>query len=95
MDHASPAAPRVAPRADDEAAVALAQLADAPTVERAVDAVREFLGDGGCLHRADHPESEILRVVRGDGDTFGFVEGQRIALEETYCRRVLRGGCRT
>lgn len=41
------------------------------------------------------PESEILRVVRGDGDTFGFVEGQRIALEETYCRRVLRGGCRT
>jgi HD domain/GAF domain len=76
---------------DDEAAVRLAALAGAPTVERAVDAVREFLGMEVAFIGQITPDSEILRVVRGDADSFGFAEGQRIALEETYCQRVLRG----
>jgi response regulator RpfG family c-di-GMP phosphodiesterase len=91
MDNFTVATPRVASRANDEAAVRLAELAGAPTVERAVDAVREFLGMEVAFIGQITAESEILRVVRGDGDSFGFAEGKRIALEETYCQRILRG----
>ncbi len=90
MDNAI-SSPRLSSRTDDQAAVRLAELAGAPTVERAVDAVREFLGMEVAFIGQITPESEILRVVRGDGDSFGFAEGKRIALEETYCQRVLRG----
>jgi hypothetical protein len=74
-----------------EAGIHLAELAAAPTVQGAVDAVREFLDMEVAFIGELSRESEIFRFVCGDADSFGIAEGARLELEETYCQRVLRG----
>jgi response regulator RpfG family c-di-GMP phosphodiesterase len=91
MESSTGATPRIRAQTDGDAAASLAELAGAPTVERAVEAVREFLGMEVAFIGQITPNSEVLQVVRGDGASFGFDEGKRIPLDETYCQRVLRG----
>ncbi len=78
-------------RRASEAGIHLAELAAAPSVQGAVDAVRAFLDMEVAFVGEISQESEIFRFVRGDAASFGFAEGARLDLEETYCQRVLRG----
>jgi response regulator RpfG family c-di-GMP phosphodiesterase len=74
-----------------DAALGLAELAVAPSVERAVDAFRDFLGMEVAFVGQLTAGSEILRNVRGDGDSFGFSDGTRLRRELSYCQRILDG----
>jgi response regulator RpfG family c-di-GMP phosphodiesterase len=74
-----------------DGAVHLAELAVDPTVEGAVDAVREFLGMEVAFIGRFTADSEVFEAVRGESESFGFSDGHAIALEQTYCQRILIG----
>jgi response regulator RpfG family c-di-GMP phosphodiesterase len=74
-----------------DGASTLAELAQQPTVERAVEAVREFLGMDVAFTGEFADGHQIFRVLRGDGDSFGVSQGFQIPLEQTYCQRVMDG----
>jgi response regulator RpfG family c-di-GMP phosphodiesterase len=67
----------------------LAELAQQPTVERGVEAVREFLGIDVAFTGEFADGHQVFRVLRGDGDSFGVSQGFQIPLEQTYCQRVM------
>jgi hypothetical protein len=69
----------------------LGDLALSPSVERAVSAVREFLGMDIAYASEIVDGQQTFRVLRGDGEQFGVHEGMTIPLEATYCKRVLDG----
>jgi response regulator RpfG family c-di-GMP phosphodiesterase len=73
------------------AAATLSELAQSPTVERAVQAVREFLGMDIAFASQIVDGQQVLEVIRGDTEAFGIPEGARLPLEQTYCHRVLNG----
>lgn len=77
-------------RADRDFA-GLGDLALQPSVERAVAAVREFLGMDVAYASEFVDGQAELRVLRGDGSSFGMAEGMSIPLKYTYCQRVLDG----
>ena len=77
--------------AQDDGALRLAELAQEPTVERAVEAVREFLGMDVAFTGQISAGHEVYEVLRGDGGSFGIHQGMRRPLDATYCRRVLDG----
>ena len=69
----------------------LGALAQSPTIEAAVAAVRGFLGmDLAYATRID-PEVQVLETFDGDSESFGLHPGMEIPLEKTYCQRVLAG----
>ena len=72
----------------------LAQLqavAQIPSLERAVQAVREFLGmDVAYVTEISGPQ-QLFRTVEGDGASFGVASGGVMELDQTYCKRVLDG----
>jgi response regulator RpfG family c-di-GMP phosphodiesterase len=72
-------------------AAALSELAQAPTVGRAVEAVCEFLGMDIAFASRIVDGQQVLEVIRGDNDSFGVPEGARLPVEQTYCHRVLNG----
>jgi putative nucleotidyltransferase with HDIG domain len=69
----------------------LRDLAIEPSVERAVAAVRDFLGMDVAYATEFVDGQQQFRVLRGDGDSFGMHEGLAVPLEQTYCQRVLNG----
>ncbi len=69
----------------------LGDLALQPSVERAVAAVRDFLGMDVAYASEFVDGQAELRVLRGDGESFGMREGMSVPLEYTYCQRVLEG----
>jgi putative nucleotidyltransferase with HDIG domain len=69
----------------------LSDVAIEPSVERAVAAVREFLGMDVAYATEFVDGQQHFRVLRGDGDSFGMHEGMEVPLEHTYCERVLDG----
>jgi putative nucleotidyltransferase with HDIG domain len=69
----------------------LGELATQPSVERAVAAVRDFLGMDVAYVTEFVEGQQQFRVLRGDGESFGVHEGIAIPLEQTYCQRVLTG----
>ena len=62
-----------------------------PSVERAVAAVRDFLGMDVAYASEFVDGQAELRVLRGDGASFALREGLSVPLEYTYCQRVLDG----
>lgn len=76
-------------RGSREDLVELGELARSPTVERTLEAVREFLGMEVAYASEFVDTHQVFRVLRGDGDSFGVHEGLAMPLEETYCQRVL------
>jgi hypothetical protein len=83
---ASPAVSR--PRRD---LADLGELAMQPSVERAVAAVRDFLGMDVAFATEFVDGEQHLRVLSGDAASFGMHEGFSVPLEHTYCQRVLDG----
>jgi putative nucleotidyltransferase with HDIG domain len=69
----------------------LGDVAVRPSVERAVAAVRDFLGMELAFATEFVDGQQLFRVLRGDGDSFGVHEGLAMPLEQTYCQRVLEG----
>ncbi len=69
----------------------LQAVADAPTIEHALQAVRDLL-DMDVAYVTRHTETEqILLATHGDAASFGIGAGTHIPLEETYCQQILRG----
>ena len=77
--------------AHDDGALRLAELAQEPTVERAAEAVREFLGMDVAFTGQISAGHQVCEVLRGDGDSFGMHQGMGLPLDATYCQRVLDG----
>jgi HD-GYP domain-containing protein (c-di-GMP phosphodiesterase class II) len=76
-----------ATRTDD--VIRLRDVAQSPSVERALDAVRELLDmDVAFVGRITETE-QVYDVLRGDAESFGVDEGHSMPLEETYCKRIL------
>ena len=71
--------------------VQLRELAETPTVGRAVEAVRELLKMEVAYTSEFVGENQVFRAVRGDSASFGIRPGQSIALEHSPCARVLGG----
>lgn len=70
----------------------LGEVAERPSVERAVAAVRDFLGMEVAYASEFVDGQQVLRVVRGDAESFGGAhEGMTMPLEQTYCQRILLG----
>jgi response regulator RpfG family c-di-GMP phosphodiesterase len=60
-------------------------------VDRAVQAVRQFLGmDVAYVSRIDGSHQHF-QAMDGDGASFGIAEGKSMPLDQTYCKRVLSG----
>jgi HD-GYP domain-containing protein (c-di-GMP phosphodiesterase class II) len=62
-----------------------------PSVESAVEAVREFLDMDVAYTTTMSPSLQTFETLRGDGESFGVAEGMTIDVEATYCQRVLDG----
>jgi response regulator RpfG family c-di-GMP phosphodiesterase len=62
-----------------------------PSVESAVEAVREFLGMEVAYTTDIDRTSQTFEVVDGDAVSFGIAEGMTMDVRETYCQRVLAG----
>jgi hypothetical protein len=69
----------------------LASLAQDPSTERALEAVREFLGMEVAYASQFVADQAVVKVVRGEADSFGLREGGTMPLEQTYCQRILDG----
>jgi response regulator RpfG family c-di-GMP phosphodiesterase len=53
--------------------------------------LRDFLGMDVAYATEFVDGQQEFRVLRGDGASFGMAEGMAVALEHTYCQRVLDG----
>ncbi len=69
----------------------LDQAAATPTVARALDAVREFLGMEVAFTAEIVSDKLVFRELRGYAESFGFSEGGAAPLNQTYCERMLTG----
>lgn len=76
--------------APDDGALCLAELAQEPTVDRAVDAVRQFLGMDVAFTARISGGAQVWEAMNG-GESFGMHSGMGLPLEATYCQRVLDG----
>ena len=72
-------------------ALRLGELAQHPTVDRAVEAVREFLGMDVAYATEFAGSHQLFKAFDGDGESFGVREGLAMPLEQTYCERILSG----
>ncbi len=69
----------------------LGAVAESPSVEHALRAVRELLGmDVSYVTRHTHDE-QVLLATEGDAASFGLAPGTRIPLAETLCAHILDG----
>jgi HD-GYP domain-containing protein (c-di-GMP phosphodiesterase class II) len=69
----------------------LSELAQNPSIERALDAVRELL-EMDVAYATEITEFEqIFKTMRGDAESFGVAEGGSMPIEQTYCHKVLAG----
>jgi hypothetical protein len=69
----------------------LSELAQRPSVERALEAMREFLGMDVAYTSEIIGDQMALRAVEGDGASFCISEGMSLPSEQTYCHRVMAG----
>ena len=72
-------------------APSFAEVAAGPSVSRALEAVREFLGMEVAFTAEIVGDELVFRELGGDSKSFGFSEGQAAPLGETYCERMLTG----
>ena len=74
-----------------EALESVALEDSARRVERVLETAREALDmDVAYFSEFTHDE-QVIERVHGDSSSFGFEEGTAVALEETYCRRMVAG----
>ena len=70
---------------------ALSELAQRPSVQGALEAMREFLGMDVAYTSEIVGDEMALAHVSGDGASFSITEGLRMPIEQTYCHRVMNG----
>jgi GAF domain-containing protein len=69
-----------------------AELAQAPTIARALQAVRDFLGMDIAYATEHLGETQHIRLIEGDPSTPSGVDpNYAIPLDQTYCKRILEG----
>jgi len=69
----------------------LRAVADAPTVDHALQAVRDLLGMD-LSYATHHTDTEqVILATKGDAASFDVAAGTRFPLDATYCQRILRG----
>lgn len=76
---------------EDQGVESLSEVADSPSVESALDAVKEFLGFDVTYATEMTEGEQRFRVLRGDGESFGVAQGIVMPEDQTYCRKVLDG----
>lgn len=70
---------------------ALSDIAQHPTVESSVEAMREFLGMEVAFATEWIDDQQHFRFLRGDRESFNLSEGMSVPLGITYCQRVMAG----
>jgi GAF domain-containing protein len=76
---------------DREALRSIAAAQEADTIDRALEAARERLHmDAAYVSHIDSRRQKI-DDISGDPSRMGFESGTEVALEQTYCTRMLRG----
>ena len=69
----------------------LREVAQSPSIDRALAAVRQFLGmEVAYVTRMDGTYQHF-QTVDGDGESFGIAEGDQMPLDQTFCQRILKG----
>ena len=81
---------RLAPRPSQELDQ-LHAVAQDPSVEGAVEAVRELLGMDVAYTTEMDGSFQSFETLAGDGESFGVHQGMKMEVEQTYCQRVLAG----
>lgn len=76
---------------DIERLARLRETAQHPGVENAVAAVRELTGMEVVFTSRVTETDQVLEVISGDAGRFGLERGSAMALEDTFCHRVLAG----
>ena len=71
------------------ARIAAAQKTD--TIELALDAARERLGMDAAYVTTHTPDTQSIDQVSGDSSALGFGAGTVVAIEKTFCHRMLKG----
>ena len=69
----------------------LSLLAQRPSVELALEAMREFLGMDVAYTSEIVGDEMALRALEGDGESFFISQGASLPSEQTYCQRVMDG----
>jgi hypothetical protein len=83
--------PEVSDVSSTDVATNLSELAQRPSVELALEAMREFLGMDVAYTSEIVGDQMALRVVDGDTESFHIGQGLSLPLDQTYCQRVLTG----
>ncbi len=79
------------PRERSEDLAFLAEVAQHPSSERALAALREYLRLDVAYTTELHADRQVLLEVSGSGASFGLHAGLELPLAQTYCQRVLTG----
>ncbi|MGI8558587.1 MAG: GAF and HD-GYP domain-containing protein [Solirubrobacteraceae bacterium] len=69
----------------------LSTVARNPSIENSLLAICELLAMDLAYATEVTGEEQVFRWMQGDAASFGVAEGDRIAIAETYCKRVLAG----
>jgi hypothetical protein len=78
-------------RAATDELAQLQAVAQVPSVDFAVGAVREFLGMDVAYVTGISGSKQIFETLDGDAESFGIAPGGVMDLDQTYCKRVLDG----
>lgn len=68
-----------------------ALAAQSALLERMLAAVREQLGMEVAVISQITGDRQIHHLLEGDGESFGFVQGESVSADSTYCRRMIEG----
>jgi hypothetical protein len=90
---ANPALQRTgpAPRTSIDGIAELGDVAQSPTLDRTIEAVRELLGMEVAYATEFSDTHGTVTYMQGDGQSFGISDGTTMPLEQTYCQRILDG----
>ena len=69
----------------------ISELAQQPSTERALSAVRELLGMDVAYATEFADRNQVFRFIDGDPMSFGFSTGHTLPLDQTYCQKILEG----
>jgi HD domain/GAF domain len=69
----------------------ISELAQEPSVERALSAVRQLLGMDVAYATEFADGNQVFRFVDGDPISFGVSSGYTLPLDQTYCQKILEG----
>src|SRR5471032_3075185 len=69
----------------------ISELAQQPSIERALSAVRELLGMDVAYATEFADGNQVFRFIDGDPISFGFSTGHTLPLDQTYGQKILEG----